>query len=526
MIRQWFRRRKQNQQLKEVIEHPTSKLNEKLKIPLYADFEKNRKVFKDLFADCDDVIFHPFYIGKEVQAELIYFEHLSDIGEINTNVLFPLMLKADPSNNPEYILERELPVSSAKQVKTFYDCVNAITCGNAILLIKKANWALNLGISKWEKRPIDEPENEPVIRGPKEGFIEPLRDNVALIRRKIRSPYLKTKSLHIGRYTNTQVIVSYIEGIVDPDILQETFRRLERIDIDGVLESGYIEEIIQDNPFSPFPQIQTTERVDIVTASLLEGRVAILTDGSPVVMIVPVTLPMMLQATEDYYNRFMVSTLLRWMRYFLFLASIALPSFYVAIITFHQEAVPTDQLLSFAAARERIPIPTLIEAIIMEFAFEALREAGLRLPRIIGSAVTIVGALVIGDSAVRAGLVSAPMIIVVAATGIASFTVPKYALGFSLRMLRFPLLLLSGILGIIGLMLGLLLILIHLCSLRSFGVPYLSPLVGQTRRSDLKDVLLRAPWWNKKYRPRFLHPQNQIRQEEGQRPDPEHGGES
>lgn len=162
----------------------------------------------------------------------------------------------------------------------------------------------------------------------------------------------------------------------------------------------------------------------------------------------------------------------------------------------------------------------------MEFAFEALREAGLRLPRIIGSAVTIVGALVIGDSAVRAGLVSAPTIIVVAATGIASFTVPKYALGFSLRMLRFPLLLLSGILGIIGLMLGLLLILIHLCSLRSFGVPYLSPLVGQTRRSDLKDVLLRAPWWNKKYRPRFLHPQNQIRQEEGQRPDPEHGGES
>ncbi len=353
MIRRWFRRRRQNQRLKEVIENHTSKLNEELNIPLYADFEKNRKIFKDLFADCDDVIFHPFYIGKEVQAELIYIQHLADIAELNANALFPLMLEASASNDPDVLLKRELPLSSAKWVTTFADAIDAITYGNSLVLVKGANWALNLGINKWRKRAITEPENEPVIRGPKEGFIEDVRANVALVRRKIRSPYLKTKSIHLGRYTHTEVVVTYIEGIVNPDILQETFRRLERIDLDGVLESGYIEEIIQDNPYSPFPQVQTTERVDIVTASLLEGRVAILTDGTPVAMIVPLTLPMMLQATGDYYNRFMVSTLLRWMRYLLFLTSIALPSFYVAIITFHQEAVPTDQLLNFASAESR-----------------------------------------------------------------------------------------------------------------------------------------------------------------------------
>ena len=493
-----------------------------LRIPLYDDFSENRKAFHALFADSDDVIFHPFHIGEEVQAELIYIENMADISEINANVLFPLMIEASGIENLERLLQQKLPVSSAKQVFTFAESVDAITSGNPLILIKGANCAIDLGCSKWEKRSITEPENEPVIRGPKEGFIESLRSNLSLIRRRIRSPYLKTKSFHIGRYTNTQVAVTYVDGIVNPDVLRETIRRLEQIDLDGVLESGYIEGLIEDHPLSPFPQIQTTERVDVVASSLLEGRVAILTEGTPVALIVPLTLPMMLQATEDYFNRYFVGTLLRWLRYILFLASIALPSFYVAVITFHQEAVPTDQLISFAGARERIPLPSLIEALSMEFAFEALREAGLRLPRIVGSAVTIVGALVIGDAAVRAGLVSAPMVIVVAATGIASFTVPRYALGFPLRMLRFPLLFLAGTFGIVGTMIGLLIITTHLCSLNSFGVPYMSPL-APFKRGDVKDVLWRAPWWKMNRRPQSLHPINVVRESPNQKPDPLQG---
>lgn len=517
-----FRRRKKRKT--GVVSQGIDSREESLNTSLHADFEENRRIFRDLFTDCYDVIFHPFRVGGKVQAELIYIQNMSNVEELNENVLSPLMLEMTTLGDIQTILEERLPVSSAKRVNTYSDCTRALTMGNPILLIKGADWALDLGINKWEKRAIDEPENEPVIRGPKEGFIESLQTNTSLLRRRIRSPQLKLKSLHLGRYTDTEVVVAYIEGIVNPDILAEVNRRLERIDIDGLMDSGYIEELIEDHPFSPFPQAFTTEKTDAAAAGLLQGRIAILVDGSPEVLLVPVTLPGMLQAAEDYYNRYIPTTLIRWLRYLFFVVSISLPSFYVAMTTFHQEGIPTEQLISFAAARERIPVPSLIEALIMEFAFEALREAGLRLPRIVGSAVTIVGALVIGEAAVSAGLVSAPMVIVVATTGIASFTVPRYALGLPMRFLRFPLLIVSGTLGMVGMILGLITIVVHLCTLRSFGVPYLSP-VAPYKGKSIKDVLWRAPWWKMNWRPQEFHTPNSRRESPDLKPGPGRGGE-
>ena len=358
----------------------------------------------------------------------------------------------------------------------------------------------HLGLAKFEKRAIEIPAAERVIRGPREGFVEALGVNTSLIRRRIKSPDLKLISMEIGRYTKTKVVIAYIEGIADKTLIEEVNTRLKRIDIDGILESGMIEEFIEDNPYSPFPQVLATERPDVVTANLLEGRAAILVDGTPFSMVIPTTLYSLLQASEDYYARFIMATAVRWLRYLFVVISLLLPSLYVAVITYHHEMVPTTLLISMAASREQVPFPALVEALMMEVTFEALREAGLRLPQQVGSAVSIVGALVIGEAAVSAGIVSAPMVIVVSITGIASFTIPRFPLAFALRMLRFPMILLAGTLGLLGIMLGIITIVIHLCTLRSFGVPYLSPMAPM-KTQDLKDVLIRAPWWRLKTRP-------------------------
>lgn len=332
------------------------------------------------------------------------------------------------------------------------------------------------------------------------------------------------KSIQIGRYSQTEVVIMYIEGLADLMLVQEVQNRLSRIEIDGILESGYIEEFIRDHPFSPFPLMLNTERPDTAAASLLEGNVVILTDGTPFVLIAPTTFYSLLQSPEDYYEGYLIGTLIRWLRYAFLLVALLLPSGYVAILTYHQEMIPTNLLISVARSREQIPFPALVEALIMESTFEALREAGIRLPKNIGSAVSIVGALVIGQAAVSAGIVSAPMVMVVAITGIASFLIPRYNAAITLRILRFPNMFLAGTLGLVGIMLALLTIIIHMCTLRSFGVPYLQPL-APIRNSELKDTIIRAPWWSLKKRPHWTGDYNKFRQSNGQKPSPGKGNE-
>ena len=319
------------------------------------------------------------------------------------------------------------------------------------------------------------------------------------------------------------MVITYIEGIAPDSVLDEVRQRVKRIQIDGVLESAFIEEFIEDQPFSPFPQIQNTERPDAVCASLLEGKVAILVDNTPFVLIVPMTFWTGLQAAEDYYERSIYTTFVRWIRLILINISLFLPSLYVAITTFHPKLIPTNLLISIAAAREGIPFPAVIEALMMEFLFEGLREAGVRLPKPVGSAVSIVGALVIGQAAVQAGIISAPLVIVVATTGIASFAFPRYNLGTAYRMLRFPMLLLAGMLGLYGVAISTLAILIHLTNIRSFGIPYLSPVAPQTPR-DLKDVFLRTPRWNMTHRPIMVSGEEKVRFPGGQKPDEKREG--
>ncbi|RKD22847.1 hypothetical protein BEP19_11435 [Ammoniphilus oxalaticus] len=504
-----FRKKSKQNQTKETVPVEQSAAEP---ISLSTHFSENIQYFKRVYQDCDDVVFRSFLVGNQTEATIIYIDGLANTEEIDARVLSPLMNEQiDPEANRLW-LQQKLAVANVTELGSISECIEHISAGSPVLVIAGEEVTFSLGLTKWERRSVNEPTGEAVVRGPKEGFTESIGVNTALLRRRIKSPKLKMRNMKMGRLTQTDVVLAYIQGIADPILIDEATVRLERIDIDGILEGGYIEELIQDHPVSPFPQILNTERTDVAVSSLLEGRFVILVDGTPFTLVAPVSLYSFLQSSEDYYGGFWLNTAVRWLRYLFLVISLLFPSLYVAVLTFHQEMTPTSLLISIASSREQVPFPALIEALIMEITFEALREAGIRLPSQVGPAVGIVGALVIGQAAVQAGIVSAPMVMVVAITGIASFAIPRYAVGITFRLLRFPMILLAGTMGLLGIMLGIIMIIIHLCSLRSFGIPYLAPMAPMRFR-EMKDVLIRAPWWMLNTRPDLTDgPYNKFRQ--------------
>ncbi len=446
--------------------------------------------------------------GTRAMAVLVDGLVISDM--VDDALRAAMLWKGSDGRDAAEAMQEVFPVSQISLAHNYKDLLHGVLGGDTAIIIDNQTEVVLWGIRGPTTRGVSEPSSEESVRGPREGFIELLRTNTSLLRRKIRSPRLKMKPMVIGKHSNTDVVVSYIEGLTNPDLVEEVVTRLKKVDIDGVFESGYLEEFIQDSSYSPFPQLQYSEKPDTIAAALLQGRVAVLVDGTPFALLAPTTFFQLMQASEDYYERFQISTLIRWLRYIFLIMSLVIPALYVAITTFHSELLPTGLLLSIAAARESIPFPAVVEALIMEVIFEALREAGIRLPRAVGSAIGILGALVIGTAAVEAGIVSAPIVIVVSITGIASFTIPHFSGAIAVRMLRFPLLIIASIFGIYGVLVGILLILGHMANLRSFGVPYLTPL-GPTNWKDIKDTLIRAPQWQLTTRPSFVGAQDNVR---------------
>jgi len=482
-----------------------SELNE---TPIMDSLDENKALIEEMFKECSDVVIRPFTMAGDIPALAVFVDGLVKSDDLD-EALKSVMILEEPAQSAEQILEGTLPSAQAKTIDNFGELLLNVLGGDTGIFIENNKKAILLGLRGMTVRSVSEPTTEAVVRGPREGFIENLRTNTSLVRRKIKSPRLKMKSMVVGLHSNTSITVSYMEGIVDPALVEEVTKRIERIRIDGILDSGYIEEMIQDDAYSPFPQIQHTERPDVVAAALLEGRVAVFVDGTPFVLIAPTVFVQLMQASEDYYERFQIATFIRWLRYFFLFASLTTPALYVALTTFHHVLIPTTLLFSIATAREAIPFPAVLETLIMEVIFEALREAGVRLPKTIGSAVGILGALVIGQAAVEAGIVSAPVVIVVSITGIASFTIPHFNGAIAIRMLRFPLLFLGATFGLYGIFIGLMLIVGHMAKLRSFGVPYLTPF-SPLKLKDLKDVLVRAPIWALTNRPGFLNVQDQT----------------
>ncbi|SFT07961.1 spore germination protein [Paenibacillus sp. BC26] len=465
---------------------------------LLSDIQENEQLFKRVFLNCSDVSFREITTDGQVRLLLIYVANMVNSEELNTNILKPLFYEGLPQgldsvNSISQMLEQSrfsvLHIMTSSNVSGIVECVLR---GHVAILVDGESSAIVADVTNFESRTIGEPSEEATLRGSRESFTELLTTNTTMMRRIFATPDLKMEQLTLGKYTKTEIVIAYLEGVVDLSVLDEVRKRVKRIRIDGILESGYIEESIEDTHFSPFPQILNSERPDVVAAGLLEGKVAILTNGTPIALIVPMTFWAGLQAPDDYFERFLFVTLNRWIRYMFVLISVFLPSIYIALTDFNPEMVPAKLMLSIAALREKAPFPTVIEVFMMEFVFEALREAGIRLPRQIGPLVSIVGALVIGEAAVRAGIISAPIVIIVPAAGISSFVIPRYSFSFPMRILRFPMLILAGLFGLFGIAIGIIAILIHLIHLQPFGTPYLSP-VAPLKKGKLKDVLMRWP---------------------------------
>ncbi|OCT10939.1 spore gernimation protein KA [Paenibacillus pectinilyticus] len=471
--------------------------------PMSTSLQDNVKWLHHKLGQSSDVYYRQLEIGAYPDTNsvaLFYIDGLVQYDILNEHVSKPLL---SAHENEDYwgqdicfhdLLCQAITISELSFSKEGTDVVAALLGGSTILIADGYDEVIIAGTAGWDKRAIEEPQTQTVVRGPKESFTEDIRTNTSLLRRKIRSPDLRFISLRIGRYTQTEVIISYLDGLADERVVEEAKSRLERIDTDSILESGYIEEYIEDVTYSPFPTIMNSERPDAVAAGLLEGQIAILVDGTPFVLQAPVTFFSFMKSSEDYYQRFDIATFIRAIRYISFFVSMLLPSLYIAVTTFHQEMLPTTLLISLAAQRESVPFPALLEALLMEVTFEVLREAGVRMPRVIGSAISIVGALVLGQASVQAGLVSAAMVIIVSFTAISNFVTPALNMAVAARLIRFGLMLLAGSFGLFGILTGCMAILIHLASLRSFGVPYLTP-ISPLVVSSLKDTLIRVPRW-------------------------------
>lgn len=480
---------------KQILNNKSSILQEDMDKTFTSDIEQNESCIKEMFEDCFDIEYRRIDVNHNRKWLIIYIDSLIDNQLLEEHVLKPLVTSSAQDEchvNAEELTSELISVGTTSVSDHISETVSKLFQGHAAILTAGSSKVVTVCIPGLAKRSIEEPSSEPVIRGPKEGFIEHLSTNLGLIRARIKTPKLKTESITLGDYSQTCLVITYLKGIAQESVVEQVRARLNSIQVEGVLDSGYIEEFIEDQPYSPFPQVHSTERPDVVAAELLEGKVAILVDTSPYVLIVPMTFWTGLQSSEDYYIRWPIATFVRWVRFLFIHFAIFAPALYVAITTFHQEMIPTNLVLSIAASREAVPFPAMIEALLMEIMFEALVEAGLRMPKQIGPTIGIVGGLVIGQAAVQAGLISAPVVIIVSITGISTFTTPRYSLRNGIRLLRFPVLILAGTLGLYGIVLGFLGIMLHVTSLRSFGALYFSP-VTPLKMSAFKDVLIRLP---------------------------------
>lgn len=432
---------------------------------------------------------------------IAYVEGMSSGPRIE-RVLETLMVEsAKPELGPalrnkdiEVLGSRLVPVGGCRSVSSLGEVVMGVANAEVAIILEGFDTSLLADLRDPPRRAITEPSVEPVSRGPKESFTETVRMNVAMVRRRLPHPALRLQRMSVGRLSRTETVVAWLEGMADPAVVRAVVDRIRRVKIDGISDSSFIEEFIEDSPLSPFPQVKYTERPERVASDLLEGRVAIFVDGTPMVLVVPTTFWSALEAGDDNFERPHIVSLIRLVRFMALAITIFGPGLFVALTTIHQEMIPTSLALVIASGREPIPFPAIIEALIMELIFEILREAGLRLPRVVGGAVSIVGPLVLGEAAVTAGLISPFMVIVVALTAMASSTIPNPSAANILRLLRFPILLLAGTLGLFGIMWGLIALSIHLVTLRSFGAPYLEPVIP-LRPASLKGIILRLPRW-------------------------------
>ena len=488
---------------------------------IHTDLNKNKQFLEKVFhlPDNKDVVIRDFILATKpaIKAFAIFTDSMVDNQTINNSILQPLMVLAniEPKmgvnvKTCQRVLESYLPSSQVLELKSYKDVIPEVASGSTVLFFDGFECCLSAETRGFAQRTVGTARAEQVVQGPQEGFIENLQSNICLVRKYFHSPDLVTEMFKVGTRSQTNVAVMYMADIANPKLIQEVRRRISEVKIDYMSDSGMLEELIEDHPFSLIPQVLRTERPDRVASMLVEGRVAIMIANNPFVIIAPITFFSFLHSSEDYYVRFLYGVWLRMLRVISIFLAILLPSIYVAVATFNQEMIPTDLLMSIIAAKERVPFPTIVEILFMELAFELIREAGVRIPGLIGPTLGIVGTLILGQAAVSAAIVSPILIVIVAVTGLASFAIPNHQVAFGFRSLRFIFIFLAANLGFFGISIGLFVLLCMLVNMRSFGVPFFAPVAPRTAPNT--DLILRMPLLTQEQRPDFIQPQDTQRQ--------------
>ena len=450
--------------------------DQKISGELSKSLRENKSELDQLLKNCDDIVKKEFKGGKEknIGIYLLYTDGLTKTEMLEESIIRPLLNKSilKCEEAAEFVSKQILEMGDLKETNLYEDVITQILSGNTVIVLDGCRNALIISSRLYPTRGVQTVDQEASVRGPKDSFTESMRFNTALVRRRIRDSRMKVKQMTVGERSKTDIALMYMEDLVKPQLLKEITNRLENVSMDGILDSGMLEQLLSKEWKSTFPSFQRTQRPDKTASGLLEGRIAIVVDNSPEVLLLPVSLRIFFQAGDDYYSKWQIASFARLIRYVAAFLAIGFPAFYVVVAGYHSEVLPVSLVLSIARAREGIPFPVVLEVFIMEMAFEFLREASIRLPNQLGGTIGIVGGLIVGQAAVDAGLVSTIVVIIVAFTAIASFAIPNETISSALRIIKFGMLVLAAVGGLYGWCLGWLVLIIHLCSLESFGEAY------------------------------------------------------
>lgn len=497
-------------------------------VPLNID--DTEKLLKERFLYSGDFVVRRLIVscpgGTKNQALIAYADGMVRQDLLSESIIKPLLhgrgeLLIKPRQGTEKIDNINEYIIATGEVKKESDIekgIAAILNGDCVLFLdKSANFSI-ISCKGYQTRSVEQPSYDVSMRGPRESFNENLRTNTSLLRRRVKNSNLVFENMVVGRKTSTNICITYINGLAEAKLIKEVKRRIKKIDVDMILESGYIEEYIEDSPLSVFATTGITERPDVLAAKLMEGRVGIMVDGSPFVLTAPFLLVEAFQNPEDYYTRTIYAGIVRIFRYLAFFLSIMVPGIYVALTSFHQELIPTSLLFSIAAASEGVPFGSFTEVMLFLLVFELLKEAGIHMPKNIGQTISIVGGLVMGEAAIQAGLIGAPVVIIIAFTAVSSFVVPT--INNEVTLLRWIFLFAGGFFGGFGIAIALIGLTVHIAGLESFGYSFASPIMP-CRPGDLKDTVIRAPLWLMRRRPYAMATQDKIRENTPVPPDNE-----
>lgn len=490
------------------------KLEESRKVS--ANLRENEKYLRSRLENCSDILIRPMRLGDKhkVDCLMVYIEVAVSNMMLDDSALGKMInhfWEISPEDIQEFVRHNSLGIADVKKLENLDESIDAMLAGNAVFFIDGYDKAMKISSKGYPSTGVMEAESEKVLRGSREGFSDSVKSNSALIRKRLRDTRLKVEEYKIGVRSHTLTQVLYMDDLVHEGLLEEVKERLEEFQIDGILDSGMLEQLTEDVWYSPFPQYQTTERPDRAVQEILKGKVVILCDNSPEALILPGNFSSFMESSEDWYHRFEMASFLRILRYLAVIMATVLPGLYLAVIRFHTQILPSALILSFAEAREGVPFSSVVELIFLELAFELIREAGVRVPGSLGNAIGIVGGLVIGQAAVEANLVSPIVVMIVALTALGSMTVPNEEFAAAFRLVKYGFLILGGYLGIYGIVLGVYLVIGHLAGLISFGIPYLVPFIKKEQKGSRGERVLRVPLRKRVLRPLYAREEQKIR---------------